>query len=90
MRAATTTGRDAAPPAAGVECVHQLVEAAAARFPTRLAVSGSDMELSYRERERGASGMPRCLLSLGVGPDDRVGVHLERCALAMVAMLAAW
>ncbi|HSF43598.1 MAG TPA: amino acid adenylation domain-containing protein, partial [Thermoanaerobaculia bacterium] len=76
-----------APPAEPV-CVHELVEAQAARTPEAVAVVGPDGVLTYAELNRRAELLSRRLAALGIGPEHRVGVLLERTAELVVALLA--
>ncbi|MET0397551.1 MAG: amino acid adenylation domain-containing protein, partial [Longimicrobiaceae bacterium] len=68
-------------------CVHHLVEAQAERTPDAVAVVSGEAELTYRELDRRADALARRLAALGVGPDDRVALSLERGQGAMVALL---
>ena len=72
--------------------VHELVEAWADRAPDALAVANSQRSLTYGELEAGANRLARRLIRLGVCPEDRVGVCLERSAdlpLALLGVLKA-
>jgi len=68
--------------------LHQLFEAQAARTPDQIAVIAGEGTLTYRELDEQANRLARHLRDLGVGPDDRVGLCLER-SLAMVVGLYA-
>jgi amino acid adenylation domain-containing protein len=59
-------------------CVHELFEAWADRAPEALAVAGDGKSLTYGELEAFANRLARRLQGLGVGPEARVGVCLER------------
>ncbi|HZF12136.1 MAG TPA: amino acid adenylation domain-containing protein [Thermoanaerobaculia bacterium] len=77
------------PRQAGSACVHRLVEAQARETPAAVALLAADgVELSYHELDRLASRLALRLIELGVRPDDRVGVCLERSWEAVVALLA--
>jgi amino acid adenylation domain-containing protein len=69
-------------------CVHDLFEAQAERTPDAVAVVSGEAELTYRELDRRADELARRLAALGVGPDERVALSLERGPGAMVALLA--
>ena len=56
--------------------------------PDRMAVTFGDRHLTYRELQAQASQLAHRLRGLGVGPETLVGVHLERSAQAIVALLA--
>jgi amino acid adenylation domain-containing protein/non-ribosomal peptide synthase protein (TIGR01720 family) len=68
-------------------CIHQLFEARAAADPDAVAVVCGDHTLSYGEVEREANRLARRLRGLGVGPGVYVGVHLERSAEMVPALL---
>ncbi|HEX2187720.1 MAG TPA: amino acid adenylation domain-containing protein, partial [Longimicrobiaceae bacterium] len=67
--------------------VHQLFEAQAERTPDALAVVFEDASLTYRELDRRADRLARHLLRLGVGPEVRVGLCLERGLELVVSTL---
>ena len=82
-------------------CLHQLIEAQAARTPDAVAVvvandltdyesritNYATCHLTYRELNTRANQLAHHLQNLGVQPDDRVGVCLERSAWLPVALL---
>ncbi|WP_224242632.1 non-ribosomal peptide synthetase [Hyalangium gracile] len=68
--------------------VHQLVSAQAARSPRAPAVVSPDGGiLTYGELETRANRLANHLRSLGVGPEARVGLCLERSADLVVCLL---
>jgi amino acid adenylation domain-containing protein len=67
--------------------VHDLVAAQARRTPDAPAVSFGDRTLTYAEVERRANRLARRLIDAGVARGDAVGVHLERSAEMVVALL---
>ncbi len=69
-------------------CVHELVAAQAARTPGAAAVVFAGERLGYAALERRANRLANHLRRLGVGPETRVGVCLERTPELVVAMLA--
>ncbi|HEX7239539.1 MAG TPA: AMP-binding protein, partial [Longimicrobiaceae bacterium] len=69
-------------------CLHRLVEAQAARTPDAPAVEDDAGALTYAELDRRASRLAARLAALGVGPEARVGIFLERSAEMVVALLA--
>ncbi|MEW5928487.1 MAG: amino acid adenylation domain-containing protein, partial [Gemmatimonadota bacterium] len=69
-------------------CVHELVSAQAARTPRAEAVVFAGRSLGYAELERRANALAHRLRRLGVGPEVRVGVCLERTPRLVVALLA--
>jgi len=66
----------------------ELFEAAARRDPAAMAVSAGGRALSYGELEERAGRLARRLVRLGVGPEVKVGVCLERTPDLLVAVLA--
>jgi amino acid adenylation domain-containing protein len=68
-------------------CVHELFEMQAARRPDALALSDIDAHLTYAELNRRANGLARHLQALGVGPETRVCICLERSPEVGVAIL---
>ncbi|WP_371876265.1 amino acid adenylation domain-containing protein [Dictyobacter vulcani] len=70
-----------------VSCIHQLIEAQVERTPTAQAILFEEQALTYRELNERANQFAHHLQSLGVGPDIRVGLYLERSLEMMVAVL---
>ena len=77
-------------PASATEgrCVHHLFEAQAQRTPDALAVAGGRRTLTYRELDIRANRLANHLCRLGVGPEVRVGLALERSREQMIGLLA--
>ncbi|MEW6301939.1 MAG: amino acid adenylation domain-containing protein [Verrucomicrobiota bacterium] len=69
-------------------CVHHLVEAQAARTPDAVAVVFENQQLTYRELTARANALAGDLRALGVGPDVRVGLCVNRSLEMLVALLA--
>ncbi len=67
--------------------IHQLIEAQAALNPEATAVVVEDQRLSYGELNRRANQLAHHLQKLGVGPEDIVGLCLERSVELVVGML---
>ncbi|HEY6348299.1 MAG TPA: amino acid adenylation domain-containing protein, partial [Candidatus Angelobacter sp.] len=65
-------------------CVHELFEEQARRSPGFAAVQCQGQELTYQELNRRANQLGHYLRKMGVGPEVRVGVCIER-GLEMVA-----
>ncbi len=68
-------------------CLHQLIEQQVARGPEATAVISGEEQLSYRELNERANQLAHYLQMRGVGPDDLVGVLMERSIELMVALL---
>lgn len=69
-------------------CIHQAIEATAARIPDATALVHRGVEISYGELNRRANRLAYHLLGLGVGPGIPVGLCAERCPELIVALLA--
>ncbi|HZC84949.1 MAG TPA: AMP-binding protein, partial [Rubrobacter sp.] len=70
-------------------CLHELFEEQVRRTPELPALEGANISLTYSELDRLADRLAAYLRSLGIGPDDPVGVYMERRAEYVVACLAA-
>jgi amino acid adenylation domain-containing protein/non-ribosomal peptide synthase protein (TIGR01720 family) len=66
----------------------ELVQARVHETPKAPAVTHRGAVLSYRELELRANRLAHCLIRLGVGPEVRVGICLERSIDLIVALLA--
>ena len=82
------TWNDTAMPYRDDVCLHELVEAAAASHPDRIAVRQGETTLTYAELDARANRLAQHLHGLGVGPDVPVGVFLDRDPQLPVALLA--
>jgi amino acid adenylation domain-containing protein len=69
-------------------CVHQLFEAQAARTPEAVALVHRQQQLSYAELNLRANRLAHHLRGLGVGPDVRVGIALDRSVELVTGILA--
>ncbi len=72
----------------GELCVHELFQAQAGRTPEAVALVFEGGTLTYAELNRRANRLAHHLGDLGVGPDVRVGLCLERSPEMVVAVLA--
>ena len=70
-------------------CLHELFEEQARRTPDALALEDVSISLTYRELDRLADRLAANLRSRGIGPDEPVGVYMERRAEYVIACLAA-
>ncbi|MES2259415.1 MAG: amino acid adenylation domain-containing protein [Pseudomonadota bacterium] len=68
--------------------VHQLFEAQAARQPDAPALVCGGEQLSYAELNARANRLAHHLAALGVGPEVKVGIALERSVEMVVSLLA--
>jgi amino acid adenylation domain-containing protein len=68
--------------------IHQLFEAQVERTPTAEAVVFEDKSLTYAALNRRANQLALYLNALGVGPDQRVGICMERSLEMVVGLLA--
>src|SRR5262249_54470370 len=68
-------------------CVHQLFEAQAARTPDAVAAVYDGESLTYAALLRRAKRLSARLRALGVGPEARVAVLVERSLDVVVALL---
>jgi amino acid adenylation domain-containing protein len=68
-------------------CIHALFEEQVARQPEATAVVYQDERLSYEELNQRANRVAHRLVGLGVKPDDRVAICLERNLEMVVGVL---
>ncbi|MFL5385134.1 MAG: amino acid adenylation domain-containing protein, partial [Longimicrobiaceae bacterium] len=69
-------------------CIHELFEAQAARTPGAVAVRFEEESLTYAELNERANRLAHSLAGLGVRPETRVALCLERGPEMVVAVLA--
>ncbi|WP_395350975.1 amino acid adenylation domain-containing protein [Variovorax sp. UC122_21] len=67
--------------------VHEVFEAHAARHPEAVALVFGEQEIGYGELNARANRLAHRLMALGVGPEARVGIALERGVEMVVAIL---
>ncbi|MBV9791688.1 MAG: amino acid adenylation domain-containing protein, partial [Chloroflexi bacterium] len=79
------TSQPALPPMA--RCIHELIATQAAHTPEAIAVQYQHETLTYQQLDQRANQLAHYLRSLGVGPERRVGVCLERSPDLVVALL---
>jgi amino acid adenylation domain-containing protein len=68
-------------------CLSELVERHASLQPYAVAVEEQGKQLTYGELNGQANQLARHLHARGIGPEDKVGVYLERSRQWLVAML---
>jgi amino acid adenylation domain-containing protein len=69
------------------ELIHELVEQQAAAHPDAVAVIFEDRSLTYAELNAQANQLAHELLDLGVRPDDRVAICVERSFDMVIGVL---
>ena len=72
---------------AGEMCLHQLFEAQVTQAPEEVAAICGSQQLTYRQLNERANQLAHYLQLLGVGPETRVGVCLERSLNLVVSLL---
>ncbi|MCU7645701.1 non-ribosomal peptide synthetase [Pseudomonas piscis] len=70
------------------QTLHGLFEAQVLRSPEALAVQAGEQRLSYRQLNQQANQLAGHLLQLGVGPDQRVAICVERSVDMVLGLLA--
>lgn len=69
-------------------CLHTLFEARAAKAPDAIALTAGTSQLSYGALNAHANRLARHLRRIGIGPDDRVVLCLERSREMVIGLLA--
>ncbi|WP_246763631.1 non-ribosomal peptide synthetase [Rhizobium sp. 007] len=69
-------------------CVHELFEAQVRRAPDAVALVFEEQSISYGALNAQANRLAHHLIGLGVKPDDRVAICLERSPAMVVGLLA--
>ncbi len=69
-------------------CVHQMFEEEAERVPESVAVVLDNEVLNYRDLNRRANQWAHHLRNLGIGPEVRIAVYLERTPRLIIGLLA--
>jgi amino acid adenylation domain-containing protein len=68
-------------------CIHQLFEAQVARTPDAVAVISENQRLTYAALDQRANQLAQHLQTLGVGPEVRVGICMERSPELVVGVV---
>ncbi|GAU66922.1 putative non-ribosomal peptide synthetase, partial [Streptomyces sp. NBRC 110611] len=68
-------------------CIHERVAERAALTPDALAVTYGDQSLTYRELDERANQLAHHLVAQGAGPDDLIGLSVQRSTEMVVALL---
>ncbi|MHC5762542.1 amino acid adenylation domain-containing protein [Nostoc sp.] len=75
-------------PNSSEQCIHQLFEAQVEKTPNAIAVEFQNQHLTYRELNQRANQVANYLRSLGVGPEVRVGICIQRSLEMAIGLLA--
>jgi amino acid adenylation domain-containing protein len=68
-------------------CIHQLVEAQVAKTPNAIAVVFEDKQITYQELNEKANHLAAYLVTLGVKPEVKVGICVERSLEMVIGLL---
>ena len=71
-----------------LQCTHQLFEMQVQKTPDSVAVVFEDRQLTYRELNTKANQLAHYLRNLGVKPEVRVGICVERSLEMVIGLLA--
>ncbi|HEU5374259.1 MAG TPA: amino acid adenylation domain-containing protein, partial [Ktedonobacteraceae bacterium] len=69
-------------------CLHRFFEQQVAQAPEAIALTQGDFQVSYGELNQRANHLTHYLSALGIGPEVRVGVCLNRSPEMILALLA--
>lgn len=69
------------------QCIHHYLEKQVKQTPDAIAVQWEDQRLTYRELNQQANQLAHYLQTLGIEPESRVGLWVDRSGLMMVALL---
>ena len=72
----------------GEKCIHELFEEQAEKSPDAVAVVFEEQQLTYGELNRRANQLGHYLREMGVGPDERVGICVERSLEMVIGLMA--
>ncbi|MBC7210850.1 MAG: amino acid adenylation domain-containing protein, partial [Pseudomonas sp.] len=70
------------------QTLHGMIEAQVRRTPQAIAVKSEEGELTYRQLDEQANRLAHHLIALGLKPDDRVAICVERGLSMVVGLLA--
>ncbi|WP_414582892.1 SDR family NAD(P)-dependent oxidoreductase [Scytonema sp. PCC 10023] len=68
-------------------CIHQLIEAQSLKTPNAVAVVFEDKQLTYSQLNSKANKIAHYLQTLGVRPEDIVGIYVERSLEMVIGLL---
>jgi amino acid adenylation domain-containing protein len=86
VRSTMRTGRNPTILCQDQQCVHQLFERQAAKTPDEVVMTCEDRTLTYDELNRGANQLGHYLQRQGIGPEEIVGVVMERSLEAVIVL----
>ncbi len=69
------------------QCIHQLFEEQVEKTPDAIAVKFANQHLTYHELNCRANQLARYLQKLGVGPEVKVGICVERSLETVIGLL---
>ena len=73
---------------AAEQCIHELVEAQAARTPDNIALVFENHRITYRELNQRSNQLAHFLQKNGVGPETLVGMCMDRSLEMVVGIIA--
>ncbi len=72
------------------ECIHHLVEQTAVRLPAKLAYVCGDEAFTYQSLNEKANRLAHFLMSRGIGPEQCVGMSVQRSSWSGICILATF
>ncbi len=69
------------------KCIHELFEEQVEKTPEAIAILIEDEQISYRELNRRSNQLAYYLRSIGIKPDDTVGICIERSLDVIICFL---
>ncbi|NOY60224.1 MAG: AMP-binding protein, partial [Calditrichaeota bacterium] len=69
------------------QCVHQLFEQTAIKFPEKIVVRFNELTLTYQQLNQQANQLANFLRMQGIGPESVVGLFMERSIGMIIAIL---
>ncbi len=71
-----------------MKCIHQLFEDVVENFPDSPAIVFADQVLTYQQLNSRANQLAHALHALGLGPEIRAGIYIERSSEMIISLLA--
>ncbi|MEL7246311.1 MAG: condensation domain-containing protein, partial [Cyanobacteria bacterium J06573_2] len=69
------------------KCIHKLFEEQVAKTPDAVALIWKDQQLTYQQLDNRANQLANYLQTLGIKPDSKVGICIERCLEMVIGIL---